>query len=152
MGVVMEPADDRLRVAGLRVTRPHLAVMAEVASHPHASLETTPAGAPRRLGTLSKQAVYDVVHALSGAGMLRRIEAAGDHNHHLVCRACYEIVDVECATDEAPLLQASHDAGYLIDEAELTYWGLCPRCQKSSLARGHGANADIANQLSGRKP
>jgi len=136
-----EPADDRLRAAGLRVTRPRLAVLAEVASHPHASVETITAGARRRLGTLSKQAVYDVVHVLSGAGLLRRIEpagsparfelATGDNHQHLVCRACYEIVDVECATGEAPFLKTDHDAGYLIDEAEVTYWGLCPRCQKA---------------------
>lgn len=135
----MEHADDRLRAAGLRVTRPRLAVLAEVASHPHASVETIASSARARLGSLSTQAVYDVVHALTDARLLRRIEpagsparfelATGDNHHHLVCRNCHEIVDVECATGRAPCLQASHDAGYLIEEAEVTYWGVCPSCR-----------------------
>jgi Fur family ferric uptake transcriptional regulator len=135
----MEHADDRLRAVGLRVTRPRLAVLAEVASHPHANVETIAIGARARLGSLSTQAVYDVVHALTGAGLLRRIEpagsparfeiATGDNHHHLVCRQCHEIVDVACATGEAPCLEASDDAGYLVDEAEVTYWGLCTACQ-----------------------
>lgn len=135
----MEHADDRLRAAGLRVTRPRLAVLAEVAAHPHADVEAIGAGARARIGSLSTQAVYDVVHALTEAGLLRQIEPAGsparfeiqtgDNHHHLVCRACHEIVDVECATGQAPCLQASDDAGYLVDEAEVTYWGLCTACQ-----------------------
>ena len=135
----MEHADDSLRAAGLRVTRPRIAVLAEVASHPHADVETITGGARARLGSLSTQAVYDVVHALTDAGLLRRIEpagsparfelATGDNHHHLVCRACHEIVDVACATGEAPCLQASDDAGYLVEEAEVTYWGLCAACR-----------------------
>ena len=135
----MERADDHLRAAGLRVTRPRLAVLAELAEHPHADVETIAAGARARLGSLSTQAVYDVVHALTDAGLLRRIEPAGsparfevqtgDNHHHLVCRACGAIVDVECATGQAPCLEASNDAGYRVDEAEVIYWGLCPDCQ-----------------------
>jgi Fur family transcriptional regulator, stress-responsive regulator len=146
----MDHADDCLRAAGLRVTRPRLAVLAEVASHPHADVETIATAARARLGSLSTQAVYDVVHALTGVGLLRRIEpagsparfelATGDNHHHLVCRACHEIVDVACAIGEAPCLQASDDAGYLVDEAEVTYWGLCAACQA---ARG-GAEAATA--------
>jgi Fur family transcriptional regulator, stress-responsive regulator len=129
----------RLRAVGLRVTRPRLAVLAEVAAHPHADVEAIGAGARARLGSLSTQAVYDVVHALTAAGLLRRIEPAGsparfeldtgDNHHHLVCRLCRQIVDVECAIGRAPCLQASDDAGYLVDEAEVTYWGLCTSCQ-----------------------
>jgi Fe2+ or Zn2+ uptake regulation protein len=139
----MEPADS-LRAAGLRVTRPRLAVLAEVASHPHADVETIATGARARLGSLSTQAVYDVVHALTEVGLLRRIEpagsptrfeiATGDNHHHLVCRACHRIVDVACATGAAPCLQASDDAGYLVDEAEVTYWGLCAQCRTASAA------------------
>jgi Fur family ferric uptake transcriptional regulator len=135
----VEHPDDHLRAAGLRVTRPRLAVLAEVGDHPHASVETIATGARERLGSVSTQAVYDVVHALSDAGLLRRIEpagsparfelATGDNHHHLVCRQCHDIVDVECATGEAPCLEASHDAGFVIEEAEVTYWGLCPSCR-----------------------
>ncbi|HEX5428414.1 MAG TPA: Fur family transcriptional regulator [Pedococcus sp.] len=140
----MEHAADELRAAGLRVTRPRLAVLAEVASHPHADVETIATGARARLGSLSTQAVYDVVHALSDASLLRRIEPAGsparyelargDNHHHLVCRACRDIVDVPCATGQAPCLRASNDAGYLVDEAEVTYWGLCAACRAAPAA------------------
>lgn len=137
----MEHADGHLRAVGLRVTRPRLAVLAEVAAHPHAAVETITTGARERLGSLSTQAVYDVVHALTDAGLLRRIEpagsparfelATGDNHHHLVCRACGEIVDVACATGEAPCLQPADDAGYLVSEAEVTYWGLCADCRSA---------------------
>jgi Fur family transcriptional regulator, stress-responsive regulator len=137
----MEHADSHLRAAGLRVTRPRRAVLAEVAAHPHAAVETIAIGARETLGSLSTQAVYDVVHALTDAGLLRRIEpagsparfelATGDNHHHLVCRACGEIVDVACATGEAPCLQPNDDAGYLVSEAEVTYWGLCAACQSA---------------------
>lgn len=139
----MEHAD-RLRAAGLRVTRPRLAVLAELGAQPHADVETIATGARARLGSLSTQAVYDVVHALTHAGLLRRIEPAGsparfeldtgDNHHHLVCRSCQEIVDVPCATGSAPCLRASDDAGYLVDEAEVTYWGLCLACRSAGEA------------------
>jgi Fur family ferric uptake transcriptional regulator len=133
---------DQLRASGLRVTQPRLAVLAEVAAHPHADVETITRGARARLGSLSTQAAYDVVHALTDAGLLRHIEpagsparfelATGDNHHHLVCRACGQIVDVACATGEAPCLRTDVDAGYLVDEAEVTYWGLCATCRASS--------------------
>jgi Fur family transcriptional regulator, stress-responsive regulator len=144
----------RLRAVGLRVTRPRLAVLAEVAAHPHADVEAIGAGARARLGSLSTQAVYDVVHALTAAGLLRRIEPAGsparfeldtgDNHHHLVCRLCRQIVDVECAIGRAPCLQASDDAGYLVDEAEVTYWGLCGACQ-AALRAAETARATTAS-------
>lgn len=137
----MNDAAGRLRSVGLRVTRPRLAVLAEVAAHPHADVDTIAVGARVRTGSVSTQAVYDVVHALTGAGLLRRIEpagsparfeiATGDNHHHLVCRACGQIVDVPCATGQTPCLTASDAAGYLIDEAEVTYWGVCATCQGS---------------------
>jgi len=135
----VDQASRRLRAAGLRVTRPRLAVLAEVTAHPHGDVEAIGAGARTRLGSLSTQAVYDVVHALTEAGLLRRVEPAGsaarfeldtgDNHHHLVCRVCGQIVDVECAVGRAPCLEASDDAGYVIDEAEVTYWGVCGDCQ-----------------------
>lgn len=143
----MDQASNRLRAAGLRVTRPRLAVLAEVAAHPHGDVDAIGAGARARLGSLSTQAVYDVVHALTDAGLLRRVEPAGsaarfelntgDNHHHLVCRACGRIVDVECAIGRAPCLEASDDAGYLVDEAEVTYWGLCSDCRTSVRTSQH---------------
>lgn len=129
---------DRLRAAGLRVTRPRLTILSVVTEHPHADVDTIAADARARLGSLSTQAVYDVLYALTGAGLLRRLEPAGspvrfevqtgDNHHHLVCRVCRAIVDAPCATGSAPCLRAGDDAGYLVDEAEVTYWGLCPAC------------------------
>jgi Fur family ferric uptake transcriptional regulator len=130
---------ETLRTAGLRVTKPRLAVLAEVTEHPHADVESIAAGARKRIGSLSRQTVYDVVYALADLGLLRRIEPAGspvrferetgDNHHHLVCRSCGVIVDVECLTGDRPCLQAGENSGYLIDEAEVTFWGVCPQCQ-----------------------
>lgn len=138
----MQSAKDKLRAAGLRVTRPRLAVLAELENHPHADVETIATGARARLGAVSTQAIYDVVHALTRVGLLRRVEPAGsrtlfeietgDNHHHLVCRSCGVIVDVVCATGEAPCLQVSDDRNFSIDEAEVTYWGLCPACRAVS--------------------
>lgn len=135
----MKCTKDLLRAAGMRVTRPRLAVLAEVAEHPHADVGTIATGARAQLGSLSTQAIYDVVHALTTAGLLRRIEPAGsparfelqtgDNHHHLVCRACGAIVDTGCPTGRAPCMKADGDAAYLVDEVEVTYWGLCPGCQ-----------------------
>jgi len=150
MGVPMTTTAEQLRASGLRVTKPRLAVLDVLHEHPHADVETITTGARARLGTLSTQAAYDVVHALTEIGMLRRIEPAGsparyeierhDNHHHLICRSCRELLDVPCATGEAPCLEASDDAGYLIDEAEVTFWGLCPTCAQASsdLASTHG--------------
>ena len=128
-----------LRAAGLRVTRPRLAVLAEVQRHPHADVDEIAAGARKRIGSLSTQAVYDVLYALTGAGLLRRVEPAGsrarfelqsgDNHHHVVCRSCGAIADVSCATGRAPCLSSDDDTGYAIDEAEVTFWGTCPSCQ-----------------------
>jgi Fur family ferric uptake transcriptional regulator len=138
----MGHSDEQLRAVGLRVTRPRLAVLAEVAEHPHADVDSIAVGARGRLGALSVQAVYDVLHALTNAGLLRRIEPAGsparfevqtgDNHHHLVCRGCGAIVDADCATGQAPCLHACDEAGYDVDEAEVTYWGLCPDCQTTA--------------------
>ena len=130
-----------LRTAGLRVTRPRLAVLAAVRQHPHADTESILAAVRADLGEVSHQAVYDVLRALHTAGLIRRIQPSGtysryearvgDNHHHVVCRSCGVIADVDCAIGEAPCLTASNDHGFRIDEAEVIYWGLCPDCSKA---------------------
>ena len=127
-----------LREASLRVTRPRVAVLAAVYEHPHSDTDSIIAVVRKDLGDVSTQAVYDVLRALTTAGLVRRIEPAGsvaryesrvaDNHHHVVCRACGAIADVDCDVGDTPCLTASHDHGYSIDEAEVTYWGLCPDC------------------------
>jgi Fe2+ or Zn2+ uptake regulation protein len=131
-------AEPLLREAALRVTRPRVAVLTAVHEHPHADTDSIVRIVRRGLGEVSTQAVYDVLRALTTAGLLRRIEPAGsvaryearvgDNHHHVVCRSCGDIADVDCATGEAPCLTASDDHGFVIDEAEVVYWGLCPAC------------------------
>ncbi len=127
-----------LRGADLRVTRPRVAVLVAVHDHPHADTDTIIGTVRDEIGDVSTQAVYDVLRALTTAGLVRRLEPAGsvaryesrvgDNHHHVVCRTCGAITDVDCATGDPPCLTASDDHGYVIDEAEVTYWGLCPDC------------------------
>ncbi len=127
-----------LRGASLRVTAPRRAVLAAVHAHPHADTDTLLGATRTRLGTVSHQAVYDVLRALTDAGLVRRLQPAGsvaryearvgDNHHHLVCRDCGVVRDVDCATGETPCLTAADDAGFAIDEAEVVYWGRCPAC------------------------
>ena len=129
----------QLRAADLRVTAPRLAVLAALPRGRHLDVETVAGTARERLGTLSTQAVYDILRALAEAGLVRRIQPAGgparfetragDNHHHLVCRACRRTTDVDCATGARPCLTPSDDAGYALDEAEVVFWGLCPSCQ-----------------------
>jgi Fur family transcriptional regulator, stress-responsive regulator len=129
----------RLRDAGLRVTAPRLAVLAAVREGSHATVEDIAARARARVGSVSIQAVYDILRALAQVGLARRIEPAGsparfearvgDNHHHLVCRICGAVADVACATGKAPCLIPENASGYLIDEADITYWGTCPACQ-----------------------
>ena len=144
MPTVME-LEQVLRGASLRVTRPRVAVLSAVYEHPHADTDAILGVVREDLGEVSTQAVYDVLRALTTAGLLRRIEPAGsvaryesrvaDNHHHVVCRSCGAIADVDCAVGETPCLIASDDHGYLIDEAEVVYWGLCPDCSTASTAR-----------------
>jgi Fur family ferric uptake transcriptional regulator len=130
--------ESRLRAAGLRVTQPRIAVLRAVDAHPHADTDTIVRAARTALGAVSVQAVYDVLRALAAAGLVRRIEPAGsparyesrvgDNHHHVVCRLCGAIADVDCAVGERPCLDASDSHGFTIDEAEVTYWGTCPTC------------------------
>ena len=131
-----------LRGAALRVTRPRLAVLAAVHEHAHADTESIIRVVRADLGEVSHQAVYDVLRALTAASLVRsiapqgsvaRYEArVGDNHHHVVCRACGAIADVDCAVGDAPCLTASNDAGYTIDEAEVIYWGRCSECAATS--------------------
>ncbi|MEU8247212.1 Fur family transcriptional regulator [Nonomuraea sp. NPDC048916] len=127
-----------LREASLRVTSSRVAVLRMVADNPHADTDTIAKAVRRELGSVSTQAIYDVLRALTDAGLARRIEPAGsparfetrvgDNHHHLVCRSCGAIADVGRAVGEAPCLDAGDPHGFVLDEAEVTYWGTCPDC------------------------
>ena len=129
---------EELRGAGLRVTAARVALLEIVRDGDHLGVEAIAAGVRDRIGHISLQAVYDALHALTAAGLVRRIEPAGtpprfegrvrDNHHHIVCRSCGVVADVDCAVGEAPCLIASDDHGFSIDEAEVIYWGLCPDC------------------------
>lgn len=127
-----------LRSSALRVTRPRVAVLAAVHRNPHADTDSIISAVRAELGDVSHQAVYDVLRALTASGLIRRIQPSGsvaryesrvdDNHHHVVCRSCGAIADVDCAVGEIPCLAPSDDNGFLIDEAEVVYWGLCPQC------------------------
>ena len=131
-----------LRAADLKVTRQRVAVLGAVRSHPHADTESIITTVRAELGEVSHQAVYDVLRALTAAHLVRRIEPAGsvaryesrvaDNHHHVVCRSCGDIADVNCAVGQTPCLTASQDHGFVIDEAEVTYWGLCLPCSTAA--------------------
>jgi Fur family ferric uptake transcriptional regulator len=133
-----------LRGADLRVTRPRVAVLGAVHAHPHADTDTIINAIRRELPEVSHQAVYDCLHALTAAGLVRRIKPSGsvaryesrvgDNHHHVVCRSCGLIADVDCALGDAPCLTASDDHGFSIDEAEVIYWGLCPDCATTPIS------------------
>jgi Fur family ferric uptake transcriptional regulator len=137
--VVDEPdLQQLLRGAALRVTRPRLAVLNAVHAHPHADTDSIIQASRRDLPEVSHQAVYDVLRALTDAGLVRRIQPSGsvaryearvgDNHHHVVCRSCGMIADVDCAIGAAPCLTLSDDHGFSVDEAEVIYWGRCPDC------------------------
>jgi Fe2+ or Zn2+ uptake regulation protein len=130
---------EQLRTAGLRVTRPRLSVLQVLAERPHADVDTIVTAARAAHPTLSPQAVYGVLQALVSGGLARRIEPAGapalfelrvgDNHHHLVCRSCGAVADVDCAVGAAPCLTPSDTAGFVVDEAEVVFWGLCRECR-----------------------
>ncbi len=131
-------AEIMLRSAALRVTRPRVAVLRAVHDHPHSDTDSVVRIVRNELGEVSTQAVYDVLRALTGAGLVRRIEPAGsvpryesrvgDNHHHLICRSCGDITDIDCAVGYTPCLTPSDGHGYSIDEAEVVYWGFCQNC------------------------
>jgi Fur family transcriptional regulator, stress-responsive regulator len=132
------PPDDALRSAGLRVTAVRVALLETVRAGDHLGVEAVASGVRARVGHVSLQAVYEALHALAAAGLVRRIEPAGgpprfegrvgDNHHHLVCRSCGVVADVDCAAGEAPCLTPSDDLGFTLTEAEVVYWGLCADC------------------------
>lgn len=134
-----EHLEQRLREAGLRVTAPRRAIFAALPDGRHLGVEAIAQSARRELGSLSTQAVYDTLHTFAALGLVRRVEPAGspalfetrvgDNHHHVACRACGAVADVDCAVGERPCLEPSHAAGYVVDEAEVTFWGFCPTCQ-----------------------
>jgi len=131
-----------LRGADLRVTRPRLAVLRAVRRHPHADTSSVLAAVRSEEPNVSHQAVYDVLGALTDAGIVRRIQPAGsaaryelrvgDNHHHVVCRSCGAVADVDCAVGHTPCLTASDSHGFVVDEAEVTYWGTCSDCSARS--------------------
>ena len=133
-----------LRGSGLRVTAARVALLETVRDGDHLGVEAITSGVRERIGHVSLQAVYDALHALTDAGLVRRIEPAGsparfegrvsDNHHHVVCRSCGAVADVDCAVGEAPCLTASDDHGFAIDEAQVIYWGLCPGCSTARSA------------------
>jgi len=141
-GTSQDPLDvsQALRAAGLQVTAQRLAVYRAVHATPHALADEICQAVRTELGVISRQAVYDALNAMSEHGLVRRIQPAGsaaryehrvDNHHHLACRQCGNLIDIDCAVGEAPCLTAEHDHGYQIDEAEVTYWGICPDCQQT---------------------
>ncbi|HUY25496.1 MAG TPA: Fur family transcriptional regulator [Candidatus Saccharimonadales bacterium] len=130
---------EQIRLAGQRVTALRVAILDLLREQDHACADELAVAAKERLGSISLQAVYDSLGVLGSAGLVRRIEPAGspalfeirvaDNHHHLVCRSCAGVTDVDCAAGHAPCLIPTSDSGYLVDEAEVTYWGICPSCQ-----------------------
>lgn len=132
---------EALKAAGLQVTAQRLAVYRAVEHLPHAVTDDICQAVKAELGVISRQAVYDALSAMAEHGIIRRIQPAGsaaryeqrvDNHHHLACRSCSNLIDIDCAVGEAPCLTPEHDHGYQIDEAEVIFWGICPDCQKNS--------------------
>jgi Fur family ferric uptake transcriptional regulator len=145
------PVQERLRSVGLRITAPRIAVLEWLAEHPHTTADQVAAGVRQRLGSVSTQAVYDVLAACTGVDLVRRIEPAGhparfetrtgDNHHHLVCRICGRTEDVDCVHGSAPCLEPSSTEGFTIDEAEVIFWGSCPDCIQRNI---HHNEEDLA--------
>ena len=150
--MVNEDAKRLLRRHGLQVTAQRLALLRAVSTHPHATADELADDVRGSIGSISRQAVYDTLGTLVERGLARRIQPAGsaaryedrvgDNHHHLVCRACGVMVDVDCAVGEAPCLTAADDHGFAIDEAEIVYWGYCPGCRR----RRGATNGTIENR------
>lgn len=150
MQTTTTPDEQLLRGASLRVTKPRLGVLATVRTMPHADTESILSAVREIHPKVSHQAVYDSLRVLHQAGLLRKIQPSGslaryearigDNHHHLVCRSCGEIVDVDCAKGEVPCLNPEDDHGFHVDEAEVIYWGQCPTC-----AAGEGRESTAGN-------
>jgi Fur family transcriptional regulator, stress-responsive regulator len=147
-----------LKDKGVYVTAQRLAVMRALQASPHATADRVLADVRSEIGTISRQAVYDALNTLTRLGVVRRIEPsgssaryetrAGDNHHHVVCRACGRIEDVDCAVGHRPCLDASETHGFTLDEAEVVYWGYCPECRTTSMANGSMANGSNTTEAS----
>jgi Fe2+ or Zn2+ uptake regulation protein len=139
---VRDTAIELLRQHGVQVTAQRLAILRVVAEHPHATADELGDEVRSQLGAISRQSVYDSLGMLVDKNLVRRIQPAGsparyetrvdDNHHHLICRSCRTMFDVDCATGEVPCLTADDDHGFEVDEAEVIYWGRCPTCRKSA--------------------
>jgi Fur family ferric uptake transcriptional regulator len=148
--------DALLRQHGLQVTAQRLAVLRAVTRRPHSTADDIDKLVRGEIGAISRQAVYDALGALTDKGLLRRIQPAGsparyedrvgDNHHHLICRTCNRMVDVDCAVGDTPCLTAADDWGYQIDEAEVIYWGRCPECAEAASSRPAGSPATLVKQ------
>ena len=144
-GLLTPPGADRLRTAGLRVTSARLAILGAVRNGDHPGVDQVTRLTRDRVGHVTIQAVYEALGALAAAGLVRRIEPAGsparyegrvgDNHHHLVCRGCGAIADIDCAVGHAPCLEPVTGAGFAVDEAEVTFWGLRDQCQQRSTGK-----------------
>ncbi|MYI56324.1 MAG: transcriptional repressor [Acidimicrobiia bacterium] len=142
----MQDVERLLRENGLRVTAQRLAVMGAVSARPHATADDLAGDVRASIGSVSRQAVFDTLGVLTDVGLIRRIQPArsaaryedrvDDNHHHLVCRDCDRVVDVDCAAGYRPCLDVDDDFGFDIDEAEVIYWGHCPACQEAPAPRG----------------
>ncbi|MGH9190151.1 MAG: Fur family transcriptional regulator [Acidimicrobiales bacterium] len=148
-------ARELLQQAGLRITAPRVAVLRVLAERPHAAADAIMGTVRSELGAVSTQAVYDVLRVCSEAGIVRRIQPAGsparyelrvgDNHHHMVCRTCGSVGDVDCAVGEAPCLEPAELLGFDVDEAEVVFWGICPNCQRRG--RAAGSKTDIPSRV-----
>jgi len=146
---VIQDARQLLREHGIQVTAQRLAVLTAVSARPHATADDIVGDVRGSIGAVSRQAVFDALGVLAEKGLIRRIQPArsaaryedrvDDNHHHLVCRECGHMVDVDCAAGYRPCLEVDDDFGYAIDEAEVIYWGLCPACQKAPVAAGQNS-------------
>jgi len=148
---------DLLRRHGVRITAQRLAVLAAVSRRPHGTVEEVAETVRAEIGVISRQAVYDALAILADKGLIRRIQPAGsparfegragDNHHHLICRACGRMVDVDCAVGVAPCLTPADDSGYEVDEAEVIYWGRCPTCLARDAVRSDVESETVPDQL-----
>ena len=151
MSSEMTSLEQLLRARGLRVTKPRLAVLDILGAGGHLDVDEIAVRVRRRLDSISMQAVYDVLGALAKAGLARRIEPAGspalysrragDNHHHVVCRTCGTVADIDCVVGQRPCLEPSVTQGFILDEAEVTFWGICPKCQLQTGGNGHSSPA-----------
>jgi Fur family transcriptional regulator, stress-responsive regulator len=158
--VAIDPAE-LLRQRGIQITAQRLAVFRAVTSDPHITADAVAEAVRKEIGAISLQSVYDCLGVLVGEGLIRRIQPAGsparfedrvgDNHHHLICRTCGRMVDVDCAVGGAPCLTASDDRGYEIDEAEVVYWGRCPDCATGRLKAAPRSRKTATRRPRGRK-